>query len=498
MIQRRSTILAFTLLLLVPTLLFSACTDAFSSINSDPTEATEVPEGPLFTRSLRKAMLDDFTWQVGEHLHANMFVQHFANVIGGFNTDRYEVNDAWLTRYWDIAYTDFGKDIQQVIDQSRGNEQKAIKLAQARIWKVFIVQRLTDFFGDIPYSEAFRGDGTPAYDRQQDIYRDLFARLDSSVTQLSSSPSNQNRFGAADVLYGDDVTLWKKFANSLRLRLAMRVSNIDAELAQQQAQAAINGDDGLISANTESATLDPNGSSRTESNPLATVMSFQDSRVSRTLEVKLRSLDDPRLKVYIDTALAGDTQARQGYPNGRTSTQISNSNPDTTSMAGPIFQDASNPISVMSHAEVKFLQAEAVVRGFVNGDAGSLYQQGIEAVMQRYDVAGDSVVAYLSQEEVAWDPSDSQDEKIRKIILQKWLALFGRSGFEAWAEYRRTGYPELQRIRAPGGGTTDGVVPRRVPYPNSEDQVNTENHQEAVSRLDQGDTYRSRLWWDVD
>jgi hypothetical protein len=496
MMLRRSTIFVLAAAVLVPAFFLTACTDNFTDINTNPNEPTAVTEGPLFTRSLRKAMLDDFTWQVGEHLHPNMFVQHFANSTPGFNTDRYEVNDAWLSRYWDIAYTGFGKDVQQVIDQAEGDPEKVNKLAQARIWKVFVVHRITDFFGDVPYSEAFTGNSTPVYDAQEDIYRDLFSELDAAVQQFDASA--QDRFGAADVLYQDDLEAWKRFANSLRLRLAMRVANVAPNLAAEQAQEAVSADGGLISSNQQAATLDPDGTTRTERNPLATVMSFQDSRVSQTLEQTLRSLDDPRLKVYVDTALGASFSERRGFPNGLSASQIQERDVGRFSIAGKVFQEPSNPISVMSHAEVRFLQAEAAVRGFISGDAGVQYEQGIRAVMNRYGVASDSVDIYLAQDEVAWDPADPQDEKIRKIILQKWIALFGRSGFEAWAEYRRTGYPDLQDIGDPDGGSTDGVVPRRVPYPEQEDAVNTENHEAAVARLDQGDTYLSRPWWDVD
>jgi hypothetical protein len=485
----RSTVL---LALLVPALVLTACTDNFSSINTDPVEPTAVPEEQLFTRSLRKAMLDDFTWQVGEHLHPNMFVQHFANPIPSFNTDRYEVNDGWLTRYWDIAYSGFGKDIQQVIDQTQGDEEKVNKLAQARIWKVFIVLRLTDFFGDVPYSEAFKGNDTPSYDPQEEIYRDLLTELDEAVQQFDAS--KRDRFGQADVLFQDELERWKRFANSLRLRIALRVSGVDSGLASNEANAAVNGDGGLLQA---PAQLDPAGETRTERNPLATVMAFQDSRVSATIEDTLRALDDPRLKVYVDEALSPNSDARRGYPNGLTPSQIENTDPQAYSMAGPTFQNSANPISVMSLAEVKFLQAEAVVRGFVSGDAGALYEQGIRAVMDRYGVASSDADAYLQESGVQWNDSDADEEKVRKIILQKWLALFGRSGFEAWAEYRRTGYPALQDIGAPDGGATNGVVPRRVPYPNAEEQLNTENYNEAVGRLDEGDTYLSRMWWDV-
>jgi hypothetical protein len=473
-----------------------ACTDDFVSINDDPIEPTAVPEDLLFTRSLRKAMLDDFTWQVGEHLHPNMFVQHFANSTPSFNTDRYEVNNGWLTRYWDIAYTDYGKDIQQVIEQTQGDPQKVNKLAQARIWKVFVVHRLTDFFGDIPYSEAFQGDETPVYDPQEEIYRDLFAELDAAVAQFD--PGQQDRFGSADVLYQDDVTRWQQFANSLRLRLALRVSAVDRGLAEQQAQAAVNGPSGLIASNEASARLLPSGGSRTERNPLATVMGFQDSRVSQTLETTLRDLNDPRLSVYIAPAVGDEFDERRGFPNGLTASQIQQENVARFSIAGEVFQTPSNPISVLSHSEVRFLQAEAAVRGLTRGDPGALYEQGVEAVMQRYAVPSADVEAYLAQPEVAWDPADSDDEKVRKIILQKWLALFGRSGFEAWSEYRRTGLPELQPIGATSGGGTGGIVPRRVPYPESEDFLNTENHEAAVARLGEGDTYLSRMWWDVE
>jgi hypothetical protein len=353
--------------------------------------------------------------------------------------------------------------------------------------------RLTDFFGDVPYSEAFQGNNTPAYDPQEQIYRDLFTELSEAVQQFDAS--KQDRFGAADVLFQDDLTRWKRFANSLRLRIAMRVSGVDATLAEQQASAAVSADGGLLQSRAQ---LLPAGGSRTERNPLSTVMAFQDSRVSNTVEDTLRALNDPRLEVYVDEALAPNSTERRGYPNGLTPSQIDETNPSQFSIAGPEFQDFTNPISVMSLAEVKFLQAEAVVRGYISGDAGTLYEEGIEATMDRYDVDASAVNTYLGQSEVSWDPNASTDEKIQKIILQKWIALFGRSGFEAWAEYRRTGYPELREIGAPGGGTTNGVVPRRVPYPNSEEQLNAQNYNDAVGRLDEGDTYLSRMWWDVD
>lgn len=490
------TITAFTLITLCTLLIFSGCTDDFSAINENPTEPTVVTEEPLTTRALRKAMLDDFTWQVGEHLHANMFVQHFANPIPGFNTDRYEVNNGWLQRYWEIAYTDFGKDIQQVIDQTSDDPQKVNKLAQARIWKAFIFLRLTDFFGDIPYSEALQGEPAPAYDRQEDIYLDLFNELDEAVRQFDET--QEDRLGSADVLFQDDLEAWKRFANSLRLRLAIRVSEVDPSLAEQQAQAAVNAEGGLIADNSEAAQFEPDGTSRTESNPLATVMSFQDSRVSATMEEYLREYNDPRLETYIAPAVGDNFDQRRGYPNGLNPTQIQElDGADSTSIAGSVFQESTNPISVMSHSEVRFLQAEAALRGYIGGDPATFYEQGIQAAMQRYNIPADDVDAYLQEPGVAWDAGASQEEQLEQIIRQKWLALFGRSGFEAWAEYRRTGYPELQEIGAPGGGTTNGIVPRRVPYPEDEDFVNTANKDEAVSRLDEGDTYLSRMWWDV-
>lgn len=477
-------------------LLLSGCTDDFSALNENPVEPTAVNEELLMTRALRKTMLDDFTWQVGEHLHSNMFVQHFANPIPGFNTDRYEVNNGWLERYWTIAYTDFGKDIQQVIDQTQDDPEKATKRAQARIWKVFIVQRLTDFFGDIPYTEAFVGNPTPAYDRQEDIYSDLFDELEEAVQGLDDALLD--RFGEADVLYQDDIESWRRFANSLRLRLAMRVSLVDPGLAEQQAQAAVSGPGGVISSIDEAAKLNPDGSSRTESNPLATVMSFRDSRVSLTMEEYLRDFNDPRLETYIAPAVGDDFDERRGYPNGLSASQIQELDAaNSTSIAGEVFQRSTNPISVMSHAEVRFLQAEAALRGFIPGDPAEFYEQGIRSVMQRYDVPPAEVDAYLSEPGVAWDAGATDEVKLEQVIRQKWLALFGRSGFEAWAEYRRTGYPELQEIRNPGGGTTGGIVPRRVPYPLDEDFVNGDNKAEAVGRLSEGDTYLSRLWWDV-
>lgn len=491
-----------------------ACTDDFSRINTDPTRTTEVPPEMLFTRALVYGALRYDVYQRGKDLYGNRYSQYLANIQPGWGTDRYETRQDWLTAFWKASYSDFGINIQRAIDMTADDPEMVNLNAQARIWRAFTMHRVTDFWGDVPYFNALEGDLQPAYDPQEDIYRHMLEDLKAAVDQLDEA--NSVRTGPADVLFHDDLDKWRRFGNSLRLRLAMRVSYADPGLAQSHVSEVLN-EGFIMTDNSHTAKLETDPGAGTgdlvHENPMYWIFRFDEYRVSKTMIDMLQEKDDPRLPVYARRSGRGQFV---GLPNGLSDTQLGDRDysPRNFSIHGEYFVQQETPIPFVTYPEVKFLEAEAALRGWGPGSAADHYEQGIRASIDflnqgHREVLGetedvipqDEINDYLSHPEVAYNAGGSFEEQLEQIITQKWLAIYGQ-GLEAWAEIRRTGYPELNPIMAPGGGETDGQLPRRVRYPIEEQGLNPDNLREAIDRqggnpgnFDLHPTHR--MWWDT-
>ena len=482
----------------------------FGDLNDDPTRADAVSPQFLLTRALVYGTLRYDVYQRSQHLFGSMYAQYVANLVPNWPTDRYETGgpyDDWATAFWQASYASYSgvQFIGENVSNSGVNTQQAIELtegdpnlvninAQARIWKVYLFHRVTDAWGDVPYSEALQGDEglrTPVYDPQEAIYRDMLATLESAAAALNPSIASPGfRLGSADVLFGDDLEAWRRFANSLRLRLAMRTSEVAPDLAREHASEAIAS--GVMASNLDAARLVMGTAEGrfVNKNPLSIIAAFENDRVSETLVTKLQALDDPRLFVYADSTLNRRDPVRlRGLPNGLGATALSGVRRTEYSKLGATLRADDWPVAVMLYPEVAFLQAEAALRGWGPGSAQAFYESGVRASLAMYGLA-DSADAYLAQPEVAWDEAAPFEAKLEAIITQKWIALFTQ-GFEAWSEYRRTGYPRLQAI--PGGGE----VPARILYVNEEYNANTANVEAAAARIG-GDQITTHVWWDVD
>jgi len=410
----------------------------------------------------------------------------------------YQTNDGWATAYWDRSYERLVGGINDVVRQLEATpaenlEDKPAQLAIANIWKVFIFHRLTDFWGDIPYSQAGQGvEGIlqPEYDGQAAIYADMLSTLESAAADLSAG---ENAFGDADLIYGGDQGQWLQFANSLRLRLAMRLSNANPGLAEQHVAAV--SSQPLIEANADNARMlhitgdqfdvGTNGSNA----PI--VAEFNGNYISASMMGLLvndaadAADDDPRLPVYALPNAAGDYV---GLPNGSGALigegeSFSLPNYQSHPNGGtPLFALEADAM-FLSAAEVAFLKAEAVVRGWASGDAGALYAQGIQLSLEQHGVASnadfETAVAYTG---------GSADAQLEQICTQKWIALMG-DGWEAFAEVRRTGYPAFD------AADLNGELPRRLRYPISEQTLNADSYTAAVAAQG-GDTEATRMYWD--
>jgi hypothetical protein len=230
-------------------------------------------------------------------------------------------------------------------------------------------------------------------------------------------------------------------------------------------------------------------------NPLHVINLFEDDRVSATMVDRLRALEDPRLGIFADSVLARNQPfPYRGLQNGLGSAELGRIRRQEFSKLGWRLRRESAPVPVMLYAESAFLRAEAALRGWGPGTAQEWYEEGIRASMQHFGVTDAAAIdAYLARPGVAFAEADTDEARLERIITQKWIALF-TDGFEAWAEYRRTGYPRLQPIPTPG--ETDGAVPSRVLYVQEEYNTNRANVEAAAARIG-GDRMTTRVWWDT-
>ncbi|WP_295937053.1 RagB/SusD family nutrient uptake outer membrane protein [uncultured Alistipes sp.] len=401
-----------------------------------------------------------------------------------------------------------------------------IVLAFATINKVAAMHRVTDTYGPIPYSQiGENGQIQVAYDSQEKVYNKMFEELDEAIDILS-----EHRMDAispkADYIYGGSAEKWCKLANSLKLRLAMRIVYANPEKARQMAEEAIRNEVGVITSNAENARMTSFGA---DGNPICVAVNYNtpegsltggDTHVAADIICYMNGYEDPRReKYFLKSQWTGID-----YVGMRRSIVI----PDLATIGykySGVNITLSSPIVWINAAEVAFLKAEAkAVFGFDMGPgtAQEFYNEGVRLSFEQWEVSGadaylanstrkpqlytdpnngrNSFTEDISDITVAWDESATTEQKQERIITQKWIANW-QIGNEAWADYRRTGYPNLMPATEAGNGSF-GVVDsklgaRRMPYPSSEYTNNNVNVNNAVSTLLNGsDNMATRVWWD--
>lgn len=459
----------------------SACNDGLTDINQNPNGPTEVsaeflfPQGAVASVATARGAGFDMTF-------TSLFAQHFAK-IQYTEEDRYDIrpesNDGWWQAFYAVAL----QDLHQAAKDARQRERPNL-LAPALTMRSWTFGNMTDVWGDIPYSQANKGmepgatdeKVAPKYDRQQDIYNGILAELKSASDMVVAGGAT---YGSADPIYKGDVAQWKKFANSLRLRYAMRMSKVDPAKARTEIQAALQA--GVFTSNADNALLVWPGDAINDNPLFENFKTRDDHRVSRTMVNMLQSLNDPRLAVYARPA--ENTKNFVGVPNGLTSPDANALGLENTSRIGTFISAKNSASRLMDYAEVLFIQAEAAARGWIAGDAAALYRQAITASMQSFGISDAAIAAYLAQTSVQYSGLES-------IHRQQWIAFYGQ-GVEAWSLWRRTGVPNLQ----PGPAAFVNQVPRRLPYPVSEQTFNNANREAAIAAQG-GAEYTNRLWWD--
>lgn len=459
-------------------LFLSACDDGLTDLNVNPNDPVNVGPEYLFPNAVEAAV----SRVVGSGLNMDvtgLWVQHY--VEHEYATeDIFDLSDPAVTTHWSAFYAGPLQDLQEVIEQGREADRPNVT-AVGLTMKAWTAQVVTDLWGDVGYSEALRGrdrtaGNTVRYDPQEEVYHALLAETAEAASLIDpAAPS----LGAADLIYGGNMERWERFANSLRMRIAMRLSEADPARARSEFAAAYAA--GGFRSNAESAVLAYTGTAPSRHPVHVYMLGRDDHSVSRTMITTLQGLDDPRLPVYAQPNKSGNYW---GAPNGTLDAPPL----DSVSRVGTFYSGADAPGILMSYAELLLLQAEAAERGWISASAADLYHGGIRAAMEFNGIPAGEIAAYLAQPSVSYQGGAAG---LRQIWLQKWIALFG-NGPEAYAEWRRTGVPELT---AGPDALNGGQIPLRLFYPAIEQSLNGTNVREAASRQG-GAGFNNPVWWD--
>jgi hypothetical protein len=497
-------------------MLLASCDNGFEEMNVNPNASTEVVPGFLFTNAQLSTVNVNFTGSA--YLTIGQSMQHFATYkevpAAG---DKY-FNFTYSTGSWN-AYSGAVIQVQQVIDAVSEDPLDINKLSVARIWKAYLFHRLTDLYGDIPYHDAGQAltekNYTPKYDLQSEIYADMLSELEQAVNAFDES---RPTFGNADLIYGGDISKWKKFAYSLMLRLGMRLTEVDAGAAKSWVEKAIAG--GVIIDDADIAVINyVDGSQTTSRNFIASGLLATDyitpggdnvegGKLAKTLIDHLKSTADPRLNVISivwvpsgSTFVADTSTALQkGMPNAAFNSLPADFNSFSEPNPNTILK-YNAPLLVFTNAEVHLLLAEAALRNWYSGStAEASYTNAVTAGMKQWSLFGSAGV--LSDNKIAkyiaanpYKTGGTFDEQMEQIQTQKWVTLFLEDEYEIFSSWRRTGYPNLTPTNYPGN-LTGGKIPTRFVVPDSEGIYNTANFDEAVSRQGGTNTLSSIVWWD--
>lgn len=550
-----------TIITMACALFFASCSDEYmENMNTDPSKAATIDPNAQLTTAQLQTYGDLSMMEIYRNYHY-AFTQQ---LMGCWNTTNYggrhTLDNNEMSRIWTSFYT---QSLKNIIDAQYRTAEDAEKVninSVLRIYRVYLMSIITDTYGDAPFSEAglgfLEGKFNPKYDKQEDIYNAFFLELEDAVNKID--PTKDKVTG--DLIYAGDVTKWQQLANSLRLRFAMRISNVNPTKAQTEFENALAANGGVITDASSDALIkymtiafsfgqeaysDYRGNSLSQllfgndpaNNPSYLCSTFFNQlynsgdprtfKISRCYYDGLMSATSPDNRVditqeMIEKGIAFSPRDPGAYswepwPTGYDSDickELAVNNPSVTvTMAREVepklannFLKSDNPGVVMTFAEVKFLMAEATVKGWNVGSvsAEALYKQGVRAAMDfltdNYGCTAttDAEFDAFIQDKGAFGHTDNQ--KLEAINTQAWILHFTNPA-ECWANVRRSGYPKLKSPAEYGFGQylTGGTeIPVRLCYPVLESSYNKENYHEAIERMGGTDNWHCLLWWDTE
>lgn len=527
---------------LLASLFIQGCTDKFGEINTNPTRLSENNLDPFTLLTTVEVLYSGGAGFADDIMKANLstagpYVQLFADARPGVweGGDKYFYVPEYSESYWSAMYPNQLKLVVELLEVTRDLPEYTSLHQMARILKAMSFLRMTDLYGDIPYFEAGQayreGIFSPKYDPQSAIYDDIINELQEATTSLDPSAP----VPTGDLIFNGDLNKWERLGYSLLLRAGMRLVKVDEEKAKQTVKMALGK---TMQSNADNAYVLGSGTgiNATVNNRNSFVLRGDHGaqehfyfKWSKTFIDFLKESNDPRLtriarvdvwgpnsaSIELSGQAKGDIELQKGLPNGKTTNPnmaesifadeswegpVTESGLNQYSSVNPEMFDRTDPTFFLTYGETQLLWAEAALRwGSEFGDAEAHYQNGVRAAMESLSEYGDlmniaasEITAYLQQHQ--FNPADG----LEQVNVQLW-ALHGASFnfYEAWVNYRRSGFPVLEPVDFPGN-YTGGTIPRRWPYPLHEATNNDANLQAARAAIPGGDLLTSRVWWDTE
>jgi hypothetical protein len=485
-------------------LVFTACQKRFDEVNRDLNNSTETATSFLLTNAQKSMM--DFTWDEWFNgRRGNQLAQYWAS--NQYSAEsRYALRVNITNSYWSLFYTRSLQDLEEIIrlntntpEATKGFGMPENQIAIAKTLQAWLYQNMTDTWGPIPFSEALQGADFPfpSYDAQEDIYMGLLEMLDEALANFDDTDMSVQ----GDQIYGGDISKWKKFAASMKMRVALRMADVKPAEANTAMAEAISA--GLMTSNADNAEfMYMNGAPN--NNPLAEDFKTRnDFAASNTMVDELNRLNDPRVGFYYEptaaSVLAGNPEYVGEVYGLKEADAALTLDADISQRNAQVLAETA-PGIYLDYAQVEFMLAEAAERGVAGaGSAAAHYEEGIRASMMYWDVdntlSSTDIDNYLAQPEVEYTSLITGGQTWREVIgRQKWIALY-MQGVQGWTEWRRLDFDILQN---PAGGNLDGLgIPNRMIYPIDEQTLNGEQYAAGVALLGGPDELNTKLWWDV-
>lgn len=473
-------------------ILVTGCDNNTDSFNNNQDAPYEVSAESLLTNA-EKELMDQMTTSSVNFNPFRFFTQYWAQTtyrdesIFRLNTRNVPQNH-WNSLYRNVlGNLASAKDVinaetrPTTITQETWEVKQQNKIAIIEILQVYTFQVLVDTFGDIPYTDALNPNlKLPTYEDDAAIYPKLIVRLNTALTQLDESA---NSFDSGEYLYEGDITQWKLFGNSLKVKIGLNLADADPALSQATVESGYTG--GVILNNSQNTTFNYPGSAPNYNPLYAELVASQrnDYTATTTFVDALESVNDPRIAIYYQ---ANGGEYIGGVPG------VSNVPYTAFSNIGDIFRSPNFPGQLFEATEVNFYLAEAAARGYAVGNSAEFYyNQAIETSFESWGLSSLSA-AYLAQSEVAYTTAAGDYKE--KIGVQAWYAFFNRP-FESWNSWRRLDYPALI-VPPTAVAAADGEIPKRLTYPTNERTVNTTNYQAAVEAIGGEDRLKVHVFWD--
>lgn len=458
----------------------------FGDLNVDPNSPSVAIAASLLTNAERGLVVISGA-NVGPIVdtQGSLYTQQISN-------KQYTSEDRYQTIQWSFNgfYTSPLVALQKIIDLNSDATTKGDvtkygsnnnQIAVARILQSYFYMHMSDRWGDIPYSEALKGSANfkPKYDSQQAVYAGIFKNLKEAAAQIDGGAAVKG-----DFLLGGNMAAWKKFANSLRLIAALRLSKVDPATGKSEFASALAG--GVITSSSDNVVYKFLAEDDNDSPWQDRFETRRDWVVSELMVNTLKEFNDPRLAIFADKALL--KQDYVGMPYGLDESKAGSIANGDVSFLGTAMRQQTSPSFVITASQVHLAMAEAALLGWTSEDAETHYNAGVKTGLEMYGL-GDGATDYLAKAGVKFDKAKG----LEQIGTQRWITLF-LNGYESWAEWRRTGFPKLS---APASNLNPGgQIPRRQGYTTTERDLNGDNYKEAVSRLGGADDLNGRVWWD--